>query len=182
MEAFKPPIGDEAVRAKTGKDWQDWFRILDAAGAQNMNHKQIVAYLDEHHQVEDWWIQMVTVTYEQARGLRARHEKPEGYQISRSRTIPIPVERLFAAWQEDDQRSAWLPYSEFSLRKASPNHSLRASWGGERSNLEVRFTPKGPDKTQVTVQHSLLPDADQAEQMKTFWAEALERLAEFLAR
>jgi len=41
--------------------------ILDKAGAKKMDHKQIVAYLSEQHQVGPWWQQMVTVGYEQAR-------------------------------------------------------------------------------------------------------------------
>jgi uncharacterized protein YndB with AHSA1/START domain len=180
MDDFKPTIGDEAVRAKTGKDWQAWFHILDDAGAREMNHQQIVAYLHNQHQVGDWWQQMVAVTYEQTRGLRGRHEKPGGYQISRSRTIPAPVERLFAAWQDESQREIWLP-GEIGIRKATQNHSLRASWGGERSNLDIRLYPKGAQKTQVTVQHSELPDAEQAEKMKTYWAEALERLEAYLS-
>jgi len=60
-------VSNEAVRAKTGKTWPDWFAILDKAGARKMDHKQIVAYLNEHHQVGPGWQQMVTVGYEQAR-------------------------------------------------------------------------------------------------------------------
>ena len=181
MHTVKPSISDQAVRAKTGKDWDEWFQMLDAAGAKQMNHQQIVAYLNDQHQVGDWWQQMVTVTYEQARGMLDKHEKPGGYQINRSRTLPVPVERLFAAWQEDSQRANWLPGTQITIRKATPNHSLRVSWGDGRSSLDVRFYPKGADKTQVTVQHSELPDAEQAEQMKTYWSAALDRLAEHLA-
>jgi hypothetical protein len=34
MTFVEPPISDEAVKAKTGKPWSEWFAILDAAGAQ----------------------------------------------------------------------------------------------------------------------------------------------------
>ena len=37
----KPGIGDEAVRAKTGRDWAEWLAVLDAAGAAKMTHKEI---------------------------------------------------------------------------------------------------------------------------------------------
>lgn len=60
----KPGVSDEAVKARTGKDWAEWFRILDQAGAQQMHHKQIVACLAGQHQVEPWWQQMVAVTYD----------------------------------------------------------------------------------------------------------------------
>ncbi len=32
-------MSDAAVKAKTGKDWQQWFAILDRAGAMKMSHK-----------------------------------------------------------------------------------------------------------------------------------------------
>jgi uncharacterized protein YndB with AHSA1/START domain len=177
----KPSMSDEAVKAKTGKDWAEWFQVLDEAGAQGMDHKQIVAYLAEQHQVEPWWQQMVTVTYEKARGLRAQHEMPDGFQISRSRTMAQPAGRVFAAWEDEAQRERWLPSAELQVRKATPEKSLRIRWAEGETNLDVALYPKGEAKTQVTVQHSGLKDAGQAEQMKVFWKEALARLEAFLS-
>jgi hypothetical protein len=34
MPNIKPTMSDDAVKAKTGKVWSEWFRILDAAGAK----------------------------------------------------------------------------------------------------------------------------------------------------
>ena len=31
-------MSDEAVKAKTGKTWKQWFAILDKAGAKQMTH------------------------------------------------------------------------------------------------------------------------------------------------
>src|SRR3954447_18706336 len=42
-------IGSEAVFAKTGKTWPQWFKILDAAGAKKMEHKAIIGVLSEQH-------------------------------------------------------------------------------------------------------------------------------------
>ena len=30
-----PRMSDIAVKAKTGKNWSDWFAVLDQAGGQN---------------------------------------------------------------------------------------------------------------------------------------------------
>ena len=57
---------DEAVKAKTGKVWAEWFGILDKAGAKKWAHKEISAFLRDKHEVGAWWCQMV------AGGLRAR--------------------------------------------------------------------------------------------------------------
>ena len=98
-------ISDEAVKSKTGKTWAEWIKVLDKAKAYEMPHKDIAIYLSEKHQVPDWWSQMVTVGYEQARGLREKHERPEGYQISVSKTLGVPVATLYAAWTDEAVRA-----------------------------------------------------------------------------
>jgi hypothetical protein len=40
-----PRLSDAAVEAKTGKTWQEWFSVFDAAGARQMHHQRIAAYL-----------------------------------------------------------------------------------------------------------------------------------------
>lgn len=174
-------ISDEAVRSKTGKDWSEWFAILDAAGAADMSHKEIVAYLNQEHGVGPWWQQMVTVTYEQERGLRDKHETAQGYQISRSKTIGAPVGSLYHAWQDEATRQRWLPDAPLTIRKATENKTLRITWGDGETSVDVYFYPKGEQKTQVTVQHNKLADAAAAEQMKAYWAEKLARLQEAVA-
>jgi uncharacterized protein YndB with AHSA1/START domain len=181
MNVIEPSMSDEAVEAKTGRAWAEWFAILDAAGAQQMSHKQIVALLSEGYGVGAWWQQMVTVTYEQARGLRGKHEMPSGYQISRSKTLDAPLEKVFVAWAEESQRSRWLAEPNLTLRKATPGKNARFTWVDGQSAVEARFTPKGADRTQVSVQHDKLADAAQAEKMKAYWSEALENLERWLA-
>jgi hypothetical protein len=63
-----PRLSDAAVQAKTGKTWQEWFAVLDAAGARAMDHQSIAAYSYQQLRLPGWWAQMVTVAYEQARG------------------------------------------------------------------------------------------------------------------
>ena len=77
-----PRMSDDAVTAKTGKNWKQWFAVLDKAGAKKMTHQEIVSLLHSKHAVGPWWVQMITVTYEQQSGLRQNHEKPDGFQIS----------------------------------------------------------------------------------------------------
>jgi uncharacterized protein YndB with AHSA1/START domain len=70
---------------------------------------------------------------------------------------------------------------DFQVRKATPNKSLRIIWS-DGSSVEASFSAKGENKSQVTVQHSRLPDAEQAERMKAFWADALGKLNRYLER
>src|SRR5437867_3880146 len=100
-----PRMSDEAVKSKTGKTWKDWFAFLDKAGARKMSHQEIVSYLSAKQHVGPWWQQMVTVTYEQASGLRDKHQRPEGYQISVSRTLNAPVTKLFKSFANEKARN-----------------------------------------------------------------------------
>ena len=177
--ATKPRMSDDAVKAKTGKAWAEWFKLLDAAGAKKMSHQERVALLNQKHGVGPWWQQMVAVTYEQARGLRDKHQKPGGYEISISRTVGAPVSKAFKAWTDEKTRKLWL-LSNLTIRKATANKSLRITWGDGKTSVSVSFLPKGAGKSQVVAQHSKIPDAKGAAKMKQFWSQALDRLKEVL--
>jgi uncharacterized protein YndB with AHSA1/START domain len=174
-KSIKPRMSDEAVESKTGKNWSRWFKHLDAAGAKKMTHQEIAAHLSDKHEVRAWWTQMIAVTYEQARGLRDKHEKPEGYEISVSRTMAAPVGKAFKAWTDERTRKKWLP-ARLTVRKATANKSMRLSWEDGKTSLAVAFLPKGTGKCQVVAQHGKLADAKAAAKMKTFWSNALDRL------
>jgi uncharacterized protein YndB with AHSA1/START domain len=171
-----PRMSDEAVKAKTGKNWKEWFTILDKAGARKMSHQEIVKYLHEKQAVGPWWQQMVTVTYEQARGLRELHEKPAGYEISVSRTVNVPLAKLYKAFANEKARKAWLAEDGLIVRTATPNKSMRVTWNDGKTSLAIGFYSKGDNKSQVAAQHSKLADAKAAARMKKYWAEALDRL------
>jgi uncharacterized protein YndB with AHSA1/START domain len=171
-----PRMSDEAVKAKTGKTWSEWFSILNNAGAKKMSHQEIVKLLNSKHNVGPWWCQMVTATYEQQSGLRDNHQKPDGYEISISRTLSSPVGRVYKAFSTDKQRAAWLDENGWQVRKSTPNKSMRVTWKDGKTSLEINFYPKTTDKSQVVVQHSKLPTAAAAARMKTYWAKALDRL------
>lgn len=171
-----PRMSDEAVQAKTGKNWKQWFAVLDKAGAKKMTHKEIARYLSEEQGVAPWWCQMVTVIYEQQSGRRQNHEKPNGFQISVSRTLSAPVAKVYRSFAVEKERSAWLGVDGLHVRKATPNKSMRVTWKDEKTSLEINFYSKGADKSQVVVQHSKLANASAAAKMKTYWGKALDRL------
>jgi uncharacterized protein YndB with AHSA1/START domain len=175
-----PRMSDEAVKAKTGKTWEVWFTLLDKAGAKKLDHRAKVAYLHNQYGLGPWWAQMVAVTYEQMRGLRKPHEKPEGYEISRSKTFARPLSALYDAWEDPEKRRRWLKDAGFTIRKATPNKSLRFTWVDGRTQVVADFYSKGGAKSQVVVQHSKLPRASAAAQMKAYWAAQLAELKEYL--
>ncbi|MBI1827080.1 MAG: hypothetical protein HY287_14380 [Planctomycetes bacterium] len=180
QENRSPGISDAAVKAATGKSWKEWFAILDRAGAAKMPHRDIAKLLHEND-CGDWWSQMVAVGYERVRGLRVKHQKPDGYSISRSKTISAPVGRLFKAWKDKKAREQWLGVATLTIRKSTVNRSIRITWGDGPTDVIVMFYPKGTGKAQVTVEHNKLTSAKEGERMKRFWGAALTRLEKVLA-
>jgi hypothetical protein len=178
---WTPPTSDAAVQAKTGKTWGEWLDCLDAEGAQGLDHKGIVAILDQRYGIPGWWCQMVTVGYEQARGLRDKHQKADGYSVSANRTLAVPIATLYAAWADETDRRRWLQDPAVHVRKATPNKSLRLTWVDGKTTVDVNLYARGDDKSQVQVQHSKLADPDEAARLKTYWAAQLDRLAALLS-
>lgn len=183
MAAKKPktnaPSSDDAVKAKTGKVWADWFKVLDKAGAKKLTHQEIWKYLKEKQDVGPWWSQMIAVEYERARGLRDMHQKCTGeYSASGSRTMTVPIAKVYNAWIDENLRKEWLGAAELEISTKTENKSLRAAWDANKSRVSVNFYGKGPDKTQVAVDHMKLADSKECEKMKAYWAAALDRLQE----
>ena len=63
-------MSDQAVRAKTGKGWKEWFKILDKWGMQEKGHTLTAKHLEQQYGLNSWWAQAVTIRYEWERGLR----------------------------------------------------------------------------------------------------------------
>jgi hypothetical protein len=169
-------MSDEAVKAKTGKTWKEWFAILDKAGAKKMTHPEIARYLNSEQGLPPWWQQMVTVTYEQARGRREKHQRPDGFEINISRTIKAPLAKLFKSVANDQARLTWLPEDGLAIRKATPNKSVSFTRPSGKPGFEVSLLSKSDDKGVVVVTCRKLPDAKAAARMKTYWGKALDRL------
>lgn len=174
-------ISDSAVKKSTGFTWSEWYKELDKQGAKNMSHKEIVAYLREHYEFGGWWFQMVTVGYEQGRGLRKIYEKPSGsFEISKTRIIGVPVAKAYSAWRDTRIRKQWLNTGELEVRTATRNKIMRVTWSDKKTSVNISFYPKGKDKCQVVVQHYKLTSEKAALKKKEYWQEALENLKTYL--
>jgi len=174
-------ISDKAVQDATGKTWKEWFSILDSAGADKMNHKEIVKYLVAEHEVAPWWQQSITVRYEQERGHREKYQTSKGYEAGVSKTVASPLSDVYKHWNDQVLRTKWLTDAVVDITTSNKNKSMRIKWADGYSNLEVYFYPKGENKTQVVVQHTKLANADEVTNMKNYWKEKLENLKNTLS-
>jgi hypothetical protein len=177
-QAYAPSMADAAVKAKTGKDWAEWFTVLDRAGAAKMAHKQIAQLLHEKHAVPGWWSQMVTVEYERARGLREVHQTAGGFSVSVTKTVAAELPALYAALADAKQRRRWLPQGKLEVTSQTENKSLRGRWNGT-ARVDFGFYAKGAGKSQIAVQIAKLRDEAAVEAERAAWKAGLEKLAAF---
>ena len=173
-------MSDEAIRRRTGRGWEEWFDLLDEWGAVERPHAEITGWLAAEHGLSGWGTQAVSITYERARNLRAVGEGPKGFTVTASKTVAVPVERLFDAFVDESVRGRWLPDAELRERTATRPRSARFDWGEGETRVLVGFEAKGEKKSSTSLVHERLPDAEEAERMKAFWRDRVTALKEVL--
>jgi hypothetical protein len=171
---------DDKVTAATGKPWDAWFSILDRWGARERKHGETAAHLMEEHGVPGWWAQSITMWYQRSRGMRLKHQQPDGFTVTASKTVAVPADVLFDAFVNSRSRRKWLTDGTMTLRTSQPGRGARFNWADGKSRVVAWFEPKGPAKSTVSVSHERLPDPDEAETMKAAWRKRLVALKSFL--
>jgi hypothetical protein len=169
---------DEKIRERTGRGWEEWFGLLDDWGASERSHREIARWLAAQMGIHPlaWNAQAITASYELTRGLREVGEKDDGFAITASKTVAVPVERLYEAVVSEEARTAWLPDGRLSERTATRPQSARFDWAEGSTRVNVTFLARGESKSTVAVEHRRLADADEADRMKTYWRERLSVL------
>ena len=174
-------VGDELIRAATGRSREEWYALLDDAGAQGWEHPRIARWLGGEHDVDGWWAQSVTVGYEQARGMRLPGQNSRGhFEAGATKTITATAQDVWPHLADDDLRSEWLD-DDWPLVGTTEPRSVRFE-AGDGSRVTVLLEPlaaraDGRDRVRVAVQHARLPGEDAVMETKQFWRDCLARLA-----
>ena len=172
--------GSSGVERATGRDRPEWFALLDEWGAAGRPFREIADWLKTEHGLSHWWAQKLIVEYEQARGIRPAGIRPGGtFTVTASKTVNVPVSRLFEAFTDARLRRRWLPDPKMRKRTAEPGRSARFDVE-DGTRLNATFVGQGRGKSQVAVEHTHLPTSKSAEKMKASWRERLGTLKELL--
>lgn len=173
---------DERIRRRTGRGWEDWFDLLDEWGALQRSHREIARWVAEQLGVAPlaWNAQAIAGSYERARGLREEGEKDDGFAITASRTVAVPVERLYDALVDPSLRNAWLPDGRLSERTATRPKSARFDWADGDTRVNVTFLARDRARSTIALEHRRLRDARQADAMKNYWRQRLGALKDVL--
>jgi uncharacterized protein YndB with AHSA1/START domain len=188
-------ISSDSVREATGRGWDEWLETLDAAGAAEWSHKEIVAYLQREHGdvTTGWWRQSLSVGYEQARGKRELGETATaGFEVGVRRTVAASVDDV---WELLASRpELWLgkgvavrkgerysvPGASGEIRVVKPGDRVRLTWQPEGwatpATMQLALSRAQSGKTTITAHLEKLPDAEAREAMREHLREALDRV------
>ncbi len=173
----KTTMTDAAIKAKTGKDWDGWFAALDKAGAAKKDHKAIAALVAGKMGAGEWYGQMIAVSYERARGIRAMNQKCDGeFSVSVSKVMNVSLPKLF---KTATAKGAWFPKGAFIETSKTADKYWRGKW--KAGQITFAFYAKGADKAQITVDSGKLADEDAVEKERALWKKAVAKLEEALA-
>lgn len=164
----------ESVVKGTGKTWDEWYALLDNAGARQMSHQEIVRWLFDNANLDNgWWCQSITGSYERHIGRREEGQTCTGdYKTSASKTLAASLDEVLERWraQVDGQTEFnGVPLAE------EPAVAVTGRWRYWRAKLAdggritVSITNAGNGKTSFGLSHDKLNSRDEVESWKTYW-------------
>ncbi len=189
----KATISDASVIKKTGHDLAHWFDVLDRFGAVDRGHSAAAKHLYEAHQVDGWYSQGITVSYERARGVRVVNQRCDGdFEVSASKVMTASAKQVARALSDARVRESWITDADKKLADALAKGvedktskgvvirpdglgRFRYKWGD--TTVQFYMVPKPGGKLTVTVTQTKLANAESVETQRGQWKTALAALA-----
>ena len=178
------PTNTSAISTATGRSWDQWVKLLEDAGARNMNHTHIAAlaldFIPAATSQKEWWAQSTAVAFEQYAGLRVPGQTSDGdFQFSTTRTLSGEMDDTLQAWITlVDQRDEFggVPVES----PATTSHTDRWRYWRVRladgTRVVVSISAKHAGKASVGLEHSKLESAEAIEYWRPFWKELLSQM------
>lgn len=173
-----PGMSPEAILNGTGKPWEEWLKLLDDVKATSWTHTHIAKHIVDNFDVSGWWAQGIAIGYEYERGMRKPGMTSDGFAANASKTLNLPVEKVWKLFGDDALRAQWLDPTLIEKTSATEPKTFNAKWLADDSRVSVNFTSKGDNKSSFGIQHRRLPDQDSIPVMKAFWKERIAALVE----
>lgn len=193
-------VSSASVKKGSGKDWDQWIKILDNAGAVNWTHQEIVKFLKQKYKLDVWWQQGVTLGFELAKGKRIEGQSLKGtYLAMATRTFPVSARKVWNFLKSEEGQSIWLqPLSPIQLKAGEDFEAeggvfgqVRTVKAGVRARLtwtetewpkstvlQIYVASRSPKKCILIFSHEGIRDTRVRAQLRERWKKAVDDLLE----
>jgi len=174
----EPETSNDAVRAATGRGWEEWCDIIDAWPGSVDGHAPIAKHLEEqYNEVSAWWAQGITIGWERITGRRLPGEMPDGtFTANKSKTLNGDASQLRALLLDDAARNDLFPGVTTELKSDPAAKTIRIAVGPGVASFGL--TDKGAGRANIAIQHARLPKVGDVDEWKFYWSEWLDAIAE----
>lgn len=171
----EPEMSDDAVRAATGRGWEEWCQVIDDWSGKDQGHTAIAKHLQDALSVDDWWAQGVTVGYERITGLRLPYQRADGtFTAGKSRTVAVEGNLLRKMLLSDEDRRDLFSGHATELLSRPDAKSIRVAM--DRGVAQFAIEPMSDGRAKVSVNHERLPSYAEVDEWKHFWNEWLDAI------
>ena len=173
--AAEPEMSDDAIRAGTGKGWDEWCDIIDAWPGHTEGRTAVAKWIEAETDLTGWWAQGVTGGWERITGRRLPYQRADGtFTAGKSKTVSLDASSLRDTLLDADGRSDLFPGVETTLRSKPTAQNVRLGIATGVALIGVEDT--GDGRAKVTVAHEKLATYDEVAAWKFWWGEWLEAL------
>lgn len=195
-------VPTDSVFKHTGRDWDDWIKILNIEGAQHWSYNEISKFLAKKFKLNLWWTNIVAYGYEVHIGRRIDGQNYKGlYAVTVTRSLSHPHLKVWNALMSPEGMQVWLkPLSEVLF---IPKNTFEVEGGifGEvrtmKSPERVRFTwqdtdwekptvvqlmvvTRPKDKSLIMIMHESIKTSALREEFRALWKKRIAEFEEFL--
>ena len=171
-------ISRESIVAATGRSRQEWFTLLDEAGAATWDHARIMRWLGAKRDIDSGWTKAVCAAYEESRAIKNTPDQPHA-SVSVSKTLRVAPDVLWPHLIDEDLRRDWLDM-ELDVQRHTPVTLFIDGGDGSILTLSISVLPatvNAEPRTRVSIRHTEIhPDA--VDETRAFWRNALDSLSQ----
>ncbi|MES2965272.1 MAG: hypothetical protein V4760_15405 [Bdellovibrionota bacterium] len=193
---------NESLVKHTSKTWDEWLAILEKAGARNLEHREIAAFLKKKYKLTQWWQHVVAGGFEIHIGKKVDGRNAKGrWSLTATKSLPRNAEFVWKFLVSEEGQAAWLkPLDPISveakatfetedgyfgeLRTMRKGERARFSWSDpdwDRKSYVQMFIIKRPgEKSVLAFMHTELPDSRSRDLLRQRWKDVLATVSEEL--